>query len=87
MKTFKKITQEIEVIDKVYCNRCGESCGLPDADGCPHGLIEATVHGGYHSKLLVDQERYTFSLCEPCLFAMFATFKHKILIRYERELG
>lgn len=40
-----------------------------------YGLIEAQVSGGYDSTDLEDCKNYTFSLCEPCLGALFKTFK------------
>jgi hypothetical protein len=56
------------------CNGCGEPlCPKPN-DG-PHGLIEATVSGGYDSPHLLDLTAYTFSLCEKCLRQLFDGFK------------
>jgi hypothetical protein len=41
-----------------------------------YGLVEASVSGGCDSVALRDRSTYTFSLCEPCLGLLFATFKH-----------
>lgn len=80
MRTIKKITREEYVTDQVFCNKCGENCGLPKVapgqeSGHPHGLIETTVRGGYWSNPLQDCVSYTFSLCESCLSELFKTFK------------
>lgn len=61
------------------CNGCGD-CLCPGKEGemngdCPHGLVDATVTGGYSSEHLSDMTSYTFSLCEKCLRDAFATFK------------
>jgi hypothetical protein len=61
------------------CNGCGD-CLCPGQDGepngdCPHGLVEASVTGGYSSEHLTDMTSYTFSLCEKCLRSAFASFK------------
>jgi hypothetical protein len=62
------------------CNGCGD-CLCPGKEGemngdCPHGLVDATVTGGYSSEHLSDMTSYTFSLCEKCLRDAFATFKN-----------
>jgi hypothetical protein len=79
MITTKKITKEIEVIDNVFCNKCGESCEPWVSDNgraTGHGLIEAKVSGGYSSPILPDGHSYCFSLCEKCLVELMKTFKH-----------
>lgn len=69
----EKIEVDKEILDDIICNKCGESC--KDSSGMNYeGLIEASVEGGYASKL-GDTVRYTFSLCENCLSALFDTFK------------
>lgn len=56
------------------CNQCGEPlCPKPN-DG-PHGMVEASVSGGYDSPHLLDLTGYTFSLCEKCLRQLFDGFK------------
>ena len=75
----KKHTEkkEIEqnVIDDIVCNQCGIS--LEDEDtGDMNGLVEAEVIGGEFSSDFADGELYQFSLCEPCLVKLFASFKH-----------
>ena len=90
MKITKKIKKEIEVdcVDDVVCNKCGESCvpkflrkhyskdnSTKDKITDAHGLVEHTVYGHYRSENLDDMTCYTFSLCEQCLVLMFNTFK------------
>ncbi len=41
----------------------------------PHGLVDASVQGGYESYHLFDMSTYTFSLCEKCLRVLFNQFK------------
>lgn len=79
MITKKRITREVEVIDDVFCNKCGESCEpwvSDDGRATGHGLIEAKVSGGYSSPVLPDGHSYCFSLCEKCLLELMKTFKH-----------
>lgn len=66
-------TIEEEVVDDIICNRCGESCRC-DAALNYEGLIEATICGGYGSKI-GDFRQLTFSVCESCLIELFETFK------------
>lgn len=58
------------------CNKCsGPLCpaGTMNED-IPHGLVEATVSGGYDSYHLFDTTNYEFSVCEKCLREFFGTF-------------
>lgn len=79
MKTIKKIIKEVEIIDDIFCNKCGRSLKTKlDPDGTIfdiYGLSEVSISGGYLSTHLVDGVRYTFSLCEECLDGLFKTFK------------
>lgn len=74
MKTIKKMTKEVEIVDDVICNKCGKSC--KGEMGNFNGLIETKVIGAYDSMCLSDQDTYVFSLCEQCLVELFKTFKH-----------
>jgi hypothetical protein len=73
----KKINKEVEVIEEILCNKCGESCipGKHDEVYDAYGLIEKTARGGYWSPELYDDVSYTFSLCEKCLRELFDSFK------------
>lgn len=66
-------TEESTVLDDILCNRCGGSCKTEI--GNYEGLVETVIQGGDDSKL-GDMVRFTFSICEPCLKEIFATFKH-----------
>lgn len=64
----------------IICNKCRQSC-VPDnsiKDGgpnCNYGLINASFSSGYHSILeFEDMNRFTFSICEPCLKKIFYLF-------------
>ncbi len=79
----ESIVEYKNVTDDIICNKCGNSC----KDSCDmnyEGLIEASVFGGYASKL-GDQVNYEFSLCEDCLIELFKTFKHNPRINNEEE--
>ena len=65
-------TTEVEVIDDILCNQCGESCKQTLNF---EGLLEAHVQGGYGAKL-GDMDSYIFSICEDCLSTLFDGFKH-----------
>jgi len=74
MKIVKTEKIEIEIVDDILCDKCGESCKLRDSSEFG-GLIEARVCGGYYSTHLEDGEDFNFSICEKCLFEMFKDFK------------
>lgn len=59
------------------CNGCGGSMspGPECDDRSPHGLVEASVGGGYNSYHLTDCTTYIFSLCEKCLRGAFTNFR------------
>lgn len=65
----------------ILCNMCGESLchdiktksGRWHSDEA-HGLIGASVMGGYESYHLLDMTSYTFNMCELCLRKMFNQF-------------
>lgn len=83
MKKIEKITQEIEVVTAVHCNKCGELCTTPHQETCLngssrrdwYGLIEVGFTTGYFSEVLPDGLSYRFSLCEPCVKELMNTFK------------
>lgn len=61
------------------CNACGKSL-CPESDGCPYGLVEAKVSGGFNSPALSDCTNYEFSICENCLRKIFDEFAIKPMI-------
>lgn len=89
MKKIETITQEIEVVAAVHCNKCGELCSTSSQEqhvttfGGPlgngrrdwYGLIEVGFTTGYFSDVLPDGMSYRFSLCEPCVKALMDSFK------------
>jgi hypothetical protein len=59
MKTYK--TKEIRVIDKIYCDTCGNCC--TDDNLCSeYAVLEASW--GYNSRK--DGERSELHICENC---------------------
>lgn len=60
------------------CNRCGGSLYTPEgtvSEQVAYGIEHLEITGAYHSEGLNDLHRYTFSLCERCLRAMFQEWK------------
>jgi hypothetical protein len=79
MKTIKKIIKEVEIVDDIFCNKCGKSLKTELDSSLNifdiYGLSEVSVSGGYCSTHLADGVLYTFSLCEECLVNLFLSFK------------
>lgn len=73
----EKQEHEVEIIDDVVCNKCGDSC-VEEETGDIYGLVEAEVTGGFWSTSLQDKTAYNFTLCEECLTDLFAEFKHPV---------
>jgi hypothetical protein len=73
MKIFeiKTVTEDRKEVQDILCNKCGNSCRTAYNY---EGLIEASVSGGYDSKL-GDMVTLTFSICEDCLPALFDSFR------------
>ncbi len=69
MKTYKKEQQEVQVIDKAFCNACAEEIDC-DWGNWYHGRYS----GGYDS-IIGDMAEYAFDLCEECLAKLFKSFK------------
>lgn len=59
-----------DVVEFTACNKCGEDC-------YGEGLPETKVTGGYNSSILGDMSRYSFAICEECLWDIFQIFKIK----------
>lgn len=74
MKKTKIIKQEVEVIDDILCNKCGQSCKI---EGDFYGLIETGFSTGYFSPCLPDGNTYLFSLCEECVAKLMDSFEIK----------
>ncbi len=80
MRITKEVQVQQTVTHDIICNLCGMSCRTDsngDNTSCPDfdGLIEAEVHGGYHSKVIGDTSRHVFSLCETCFMELSKSFK------------
>jgi len=66
-------TEEIEIIDDIICNKCGESLQHGNVPGF-YGLKEYEIHGGWAS-IFGDGAVLKFSVCEKCLKEFIGTFK------------
>ena len=80
MKIMKTITKEVEEVDDIFCNKCGESL-WHHYNFC--GLESTYIQGCYGSPILDDGSAYKFSLCEACLDELFKTFKIPVEIEGE----
>lgn len=81
MKKTTKVKIEVDHVEDILCNKCGESCEKSFYDSYVkihsefYGLIETRAESGYLSDHLEDGYSYVFSLCEKCLKNMFKRFK------------
>ena len=76
MKKIKIVTQEVEILDDLICNKCGKSLKQiisTDGDFNFCGLEEVQMICGYGSKN--DGTIYTFSMCEDCVLELIKSFK------------
>lgn len=60
MRTIRKETREVEVVEMVICNGCRKEAGV-------HEEMIRVYHEGGYSSILGDGTSYDFDLCEPCL--------------------
>lgn len=78
MRITHTVKKNVEETKDIFCNKCGKTCAVPLTSTHDmvnyHGLIEASVRGGYRSPVLTDGATYTFSLCELCLAKMMKTW-------------
>ena len=75
MKTFKKKT--VKVLDKIYCDVCGECCTKGDEENGWTDHEYATIEGtwGYWSKQ--DGTQYHIEMCENCFTEVLNFIKNK----------
>jgi len=69
--------REVETVEDVVCNKCGQSCriGEPGARLFNYGGLTGHVSGCYGSTHLEDGVQYRFDLCEKCVKDLFSTFQ------------
>lgn len=75
MKTTKEKT--VKVLDKIYCDVCGESCTKGDEENGWTNHEYATIEGtwGYWSKQ--DGTQYNIEMCENCFNEVLESLKKK----------
>jgi len=76
MKKFIKKTVQQNKIKSVVCNRCGKEFNLDDDDGSSFNgnlVHEFKIQFHYGSKH--DMEKWSFDLCDNCIFDFVNTFK------------
>lgn len=82
LKHIEKQVQEVEVIDSIVCNCCGEkiASGIELGDFTPNFVqgeyIDIYHQFGYFSKVFVDSERHHLQVCEKCYANWLKTFKY-----------
>jgi hypothetical protein len=67
MRTFKKETITREIIDNLYCNKCGKDN--------KNYYLDFELYFGYNSKR--DAEHHIFDLCEDCYEEIIEGFVFK----------
>lgn len=78
MKQYKKIESEQEVIDKMYCNKCGKTIQIEN-DILKEAVFSGANSWGYFSKK--DGEMHEFDICEECYDAFVGSFKVPVNVR------
>lgn len=76
MKVTKIVQKDVEEVDDLICNLCGETLKqIISTDGMYNfcGLEEVSMNCGYGS--LNDGTTFTFSLCEKCVEELMSRFK------------
>lgn len=75
MEAKKMVTKQVEEVDDVLCDRCGESLYPHDhSEACG---IHTILWGNYFSPAFVDGDEYEFAACEKCLLEWFKSFKNE----------
>lgn len=81
MKTFKKVQIEQEFAKEIFCNKCGVLCVFECSD---KAIINDTYnvtgisidhYGSFLSNHFYNFTKYSFDLCEKCLFEFVQSFK------------
>lgn len=76
MREYKSIKQTIEVnvLQNITCNKCGDSSVENDDQTCHERYQTFQTSFGYGSRY--DMEAWSFELCEDCLTELVRSFKH-----------
>lgn len=72
MRVFKKVEAQVEELDEVICNMCGEKVEK-DLYGNFADFVEVNKIWGYNSGH--DGENHCFDLCEKCYNNFIDNFK------------
>ena len=70
-KVMKKVTQPVEELDKVFCNKCGAQ--IDEAIVKYEGFGQLDLSFGYGS--CFDGDQYRGDLCDRCGELLIKTFK------------
>ncbi len=76
MEVTRTETREVQVVEDVICDRCGNS--LKSDIGNINGAVIAGG-GGYDSTHFPDMHAFKSDVCEPCCAEWFKTFKRNPL--------
>lgn len=72
MRQYQKETKEIEIVQRIICNKCGKEIPVSNGRGT-EGVFHVDYTWGYFSEK--DGEHHTFDLCEACYDAWLKEFR------------
>lgn len=64
MTKYKQVSQQVNVIDYVQCDICGQRCGKGLGD-FEYEYLKMEAHWGFMSDK--DLEKWEAAICEPCV--------------------
>lgn len=77
MRQYKKIEAQKEVVEKMYCNKCGKTIQMEN-DILKEGVFMGVTTWGYFSNK--DGETHEFDICEKCYDTFVGSFSMPIKI-------
>lgn len=77
MRQYKKIKAQIQVIEKMYCNKCGKEIQIEN-EIVKEGVFSSTTTWGYFSEK--DGDKHEFDICEKCYDEFLESFKIPVVL-------
>lgn len=71
MKQYKKIESEEQVVETMYCNKCGKAI-VVENNILKEGVFQGVISWGYFSDK--DGETHEFDICENCYDTFVKSF-------------
>ncbi len=78
MRQYKTIEAQKQVMEKMYCNKCGKTIQMEN-DMLKEGVFSGRTTWGYFSNK--DGEIHEFDICEKCYDEFIKTFKIPMVIK------